>query len=136
MKGKFVEPSKVSKYYEHDCRCKFQLKMTISLFFTKFAKKGFFQCRKEKRNIPIELCIFELVSVPYFSLNWQFWVFVTNLPKNGFFPSNTKKPRLRVRPWPLLTILNFPIRGSTNKTVFYLFICFHFMLSWQNTYEF
>ena len=40
---------------------KFQLKLTILIFWTKFAKKGYFQSKAEKLNIPIEFCIFELV---------------------------------------------------------------------------
>ena len=34
-----------------------------------------------KMNIPIEFCIFELVLVPNFSLNWQFTFFGPYLPK-------------------------------------------------------
>ena len=46
---------------------KFQLKLTILIFWTKFAKKGYFQSKAEKLNITIEFCIFELVQEPNFS---------------------------------------------------------------------
>ena len=51
---------------------KFQLKLIILIFWTKFTQKEYFQSNTEKVNITIELWIFELVEVPYFSLNWQF----------------------------------------------------------------
>ena len=48
---------------------KFQLKLTNLICWTKFALKGYFQSKIEKVNITIELCLFELVQVPNFSLN-------------------------------------------------------------------
>ena len=59
---------------------KFQLKLTILIFWTKFAHKKCFWSKREKVNSPIEFCIFELVLVRNFSLKWQF---VLNLPKKG-----------------------------------------------------
>ena len=41
---------------------KFQLKLIILIFWTKFFQKGYFQSRAEKVNIIIEFCIFKLVS--------------------------------------------------------------------------
>ena len=40
---------------------KFQLKLTILIFFTKFAKKRWFRSKTEKVNTTTEYCIFELV---------------------------------------------------------------------------
>ena len=48
---------------------KFQLKMTILTFWTKFAQKWYSQPKTEKVNATIKLCIFELVKVPNSSLN-------------------------------------------------------------------
>ena len=77
---------------------KFQLKLKIMIFLAKFAQKGYIRS-KWKRLSPImefcllmELyylvlnlyCLFELFFVPNLSLNWQFWVFGPNLPKNRF----------------------------------------------------
>ena len=56
---------------------KFHFKQTILNYGTKFARK-----RKQKNvGITIAFSIFELVSVSNFSLNWHFWLFVPNLPK-------------------------------------------------------
>ena len=40
---------------------KLQLKLTILLFWGKFAQKGHFWSKTEKVSITIELCIFELI---------------------------------------------------------------------------
>ena len=40
---------------------KFQLKLLILIFWTKFAQKGYFQSKMKKVNSIIEFCIFELV---------------------------------------------------------------------------
>ena len=42
-------------------------------------------------NIIIKFCIFKLVLVPNFSLNWQFWFFWPDLPKKGFSGLKQKK---------------------------------------------
>ena len=70
---------------------KFQLKLTILIFWTKFAQKGYFQSKTEKVNSTTEFCIFKLVLVPNFSLNWQFWFFWPDLPKKGFSGLKQKK---------------------------------------------
>ena len=46
-------------------------------------QKGYFESKIDKMNITIEFCIFELVLVPNFSWNWQFWFLGPNLPKKG-----------------------------------------------------
>ena len=48
---------------------KFQPKLTILTFSSKFAQKWYFQSKTEKVNIAIEFWIFELVQMPDFSLN-------------------------------------------------------------------
>ena len=45
----------------------------------------------EKVDINIEFCIFELVKVPNFSLNWKFWGFGLNLPNKGISCLKQKK---------------------------------------------
>ena len=57
---------------------------TIFNFWTKFAQEGYLRSKTERDNIIIEFCIFELVLVPNFNFDWQFWFFEPNLPKNGF----------------------------------------------------
>ena len=53
---------------------KFQFKRKILIFWTKFVQKEGFWSKTEKMNITIEFCIHEVVLVPNFSLNWQFWI--------------------------------------------------------------
>ena len=59
---------------------KFQLKLTILSFWTKFAQKRYFQSEIKKVNTAIEFCIFEFAQLPNFNLNWKFSIFVPNLP--------------------------------------------------------
>ena len=54
-------------------------------------QKRYFQSETEKVNIIIEFCIFKLVLVPNFSLNWQFWIFWLDLPEKGFSDLEQKK---------------------------------------------
>ena len=63
--------------------CRFEL-LTIFIFWTKFAQKGYLWSKTEKITIIIEVSIFELVQVPNFSLNWQFSFFGPNLSKKVF----------------------------------------------------
>ena len=70
---------------------KFQLKLTALIFWTKFALKGYFGSEREKMNITMEFCIFELVLIPIFNLNWQLWFFGPSFPKKGIFGQNQKK---------------------------------------------
>ena len=43
------------------------------------------QVQNGKCETTIELCIYELVEVPNFGLNWQFWVFGPDLPPKQYF---------------------------------------------------
>ena len=63
---------------------KFHFEQAILNFWTKFAQERYLWSKAEKVNIIIEFCIFKLVLVPNFSLNWQFWFFWPDLPKKGF----------------------------------------------------
>ena len=132
----------------------FQFKLSILIFWTKYAQNGCFRLNTEKVNNTIEFYIFELVLGPNFGLNWQFcfldqvcpkrvffiqkrerevnitqtvFIFVclfvclfvlTNYPQKGHFQSKTEKSHLSVRPWLLLTILNFSARRPTDTAVF------------------
>ena len=69
---------------------KFQLKLTILIFWAKFAQKEYLQWKTEKVNITIEFWIFELVLVPNFTLNKRFWILEANLPKKGIFSQKEK----------------------------------------------
>ena len=46
-------------------------------------------------NITIEYCIFELVEVSNFSLNWQFWFFWPHLFKKGIYGLKQKSEHRR-----------------------------------------
>ena len=70
---------------------KFQLKLTVFIFWIKFAQKGFFPSKTEKVNTTIEFCLYELVYAPNFNLNWQFCFLGPNLTKKGCFWSKTEK---------------------------------------------
>ena len=55
---------------------KFDLKLTILIFWTKFGQKGCFKFKREKVNIISEFCIFELVYITHkiFENNFKFHV--------------------------------------------------------------
>ena len=59
-------------------------------FWTKFTQQRYLCSKTEKVDIIIEFCIFKLVLVPNFSLNWQFWFFWPDLPKKVFSVENRK----------------------------------------------
>ena len=69
---------------------KLQVKLTNLNICTKFAQKRYFPLETEEVNIPIEFCIFELVRVPNFRLNWLIWIFRQSLPKKVFPVENRK----------------------------------------------
>ena len=51
----------------------FQLKLTIAIFWTKFAKKGsYFQSKTDTIDTTIEFCIFEFVFVSNLNLTKRF----------------------------------------------------------------
>ena len=65
---------------------KFQLKLTVLIFFTRFAQKGFSGLKQKKWTPHIFYIILHIhISlVRNFSSNWQFWFFGPNLPKKVF----------------------------------------------------
>ena len=78
---------------------KFLLQLTILIFWTKFAQSRCFWSKTEKVYTTIEFYIFELVYVPNFRFNWQFWFFFffdQNCPKRVFPVENGKFALLRV----------------------------------------
>ena len=70
----------------------FPLKLTISIFLTRFAQKGFFWSKTEKIDITYYLhnVYIKISLVQIFSWNWQFWFFGPNLHKK-VFPVETRK---------------------------------------------
>ena len=71
---------------------KFQHKLVILTFRIKFAQKGYFRSKTEKVNTAIDFCIFELFElVSSFTLNWQFWLYGPNFPKNWISSQHQKK---------------------------------------------
>ena len=67
---------------------KFQLQQIIFIFGTNFQKKD---TSGQKLNSTIEFFILELVLVPIFSLNWQFFFFGPSLSKKGISSQKQKK---------------------------------------------
>ena len=65
---------------------KFQLKLTVLIFFTRFAQKGFSGLKQKKWTPHIFYIILhiQISLVRSFSSNWQFWFFEPNLPKKVF----------------------------------------------------
>ena len=89
-----IEKSEQHHWLQHirfSVGTKFQSQLTIFTFWTKFAQKGYFQSKTEKLNITIEFCMFELVYVPNVSLNWTFWFFGPNCPKQSISGRKLKK---------------------------------------------
>ena len=54
-------------------------------FFDQICPKSYFRSKNEKVNITTEFCVFELVKVANFRLNWQFWFFGGNLLKKSIW---------------------------------------------------
>ena len=70
---------------------KFHFEQTTLRFWTRFAQERYLWSKTEKMNIIIEFCLFKLVLVPNFSLNWQFGFFWPDLPKKSFSGLKLKK---------------------------------------------
>ena len=69
----------------------FKLKMESLIFGPNLPKNGIWVNKRKSRSITIEFCIFELVLAPNLNLNWQLWVFGTNLPKKVILGQKKKK---------------------------------------------
>ena len=70
---------------------KFNFEQTILNFWTKFTQARYLCSKTEKMSIIIKFCIFKLVLVPNFSLNWQYWFFWLDLSKKVFSGLKQKK---------------------------------------------
>ena len=70
---------------------KFRLKQLTLNFRTKFAQKEYFGSKTKEVNITIEFFVFELVIVPNFSWNRQYWLFGPNLPTKNVSGQKWKK---------------------------------------------
>ena len=71
---------------------KFQLKLTILIFWLDLPEKGFLGLKKKKLTPHIFYIILhiQISLVQNFSSNWQFWFFGPNLPKKVFPVENRK----------------------------------------------
>ena len=72
---------------------KFQLKRTILISWTQFVQKEYSRSKTKKVNITIELCTFQLLWIPNFSIKRQFRFFRPNLP---YFWSKTEKVNITI----------------------------------------
>ena len=70
---------------------KFQLKLAILIFWTKFSQKEHFWSKTQNVNITIEFSIFEVIEVPNISLNWHLRFFGPNLHKKNIYGRKEKK---------------------------------------------
>ena len=87
---------------------KFQLKLTILIFRTKFIRKWYFWSKNEKLSITIdfyifesawvnstiEFCIFELVLGTKIQLKVAILIFWTKFAQKGYFRSNCFRPKV------------------------------------------
>ena len=62
--------------------------------------------------------IMKLIVGTKFHLKLTILIFWVKFAQKGYFWSKTEKSQLCVRPWSLLTMLNFSARGPTDTTVF------------------
>ena len=86
-----VETRKIEHHYHHwilhiwiSLDVKFQLKLTILSFWTKFVQKRYFRSKTEEVNITVEFCIFELGLMPFFSLTKNFYILNQICPTRVF----------------------------------------------------
>ena len=96
---------------------KFQLKLAILIFWTRFAKKVYLQPKKRKRWHHYWILHIRISRGTKFQLT--ILIFLTKFVQKEYFRLKTEESHLGVRPWSLLTILNFSARGPTDTTVFY-----------------
>ena len=88
---------------------KVQLKLSILIFWTKFTQKKVFPVENRKMNT---------IAISKFQLRLTIWSFWTKFAQESYFRSKAEKSNFCVRPWSLLTILNFSARGLTDTMVF------------------
>ena len=105
----------------------FKLKMASLIFGPNLPKNGIWVNKRKSTSITMEFCIFELVLAPNLNLNWQLWVFGTNLPKKvilGQKKKKEKKKRKNKKPWALpLTFCIFELVLVAKFSLSY-YLCF------------
>ena len=71
----------------------------------------YFRSKIEKVNITIEFYKLELVWVPNFTLDKQFWILGPNLPKKGIFRSKMQKVDTTIESYifELVSVSNFSL---------------------------
>ena len=108
-------------------RTTFKLKMASLIFGPNLPKNGIWVNKRKSTSITMEFCIFELVLAPNLNLNWQLWVFGTNLPKKvilGQKKKKEKKKRKNKKPWALpLTFCIFELVLVAKFSLSY-YLCF------------
>ena len=84
--------------------------------FTFFVyQKVCFRSKTEKMNTTIDFCIFELVLVPNFSLQWQFWFIFNQICSKSVFPLENEKIAI-VRASMVFTYFNKLFRLGCRQT--------------------
>ena len=107
---------------------KFRRKPTILTFCRKFAQKGHFQLITKKVNTATEFSIFELIYVPNFSSNWQFWHLYQICAKRVFPVENKKSEQHH---W-ILPSQNSLESVSKQYETFWCFTKFYFHRKWND----
>ena len=75
---------------------KLQLQPPISIFWSKFEQKGYFESKAKKVSMTIEFSIFKLVKILKFSFQQQFSFLRPSLPKNSI---STPKHKSQYHYW-------------------------------------
>ena len=86
--------------------------------FTFVYQEGCFQYKKEKSQQQHWIRHIRITLGTKFQLKLTILIFLARFSKKGNFQSKTEKWHLRVRPWSLLTILNFPNGGWQTQCYF------------------
>ena len=112
QKGYFSLKQKIEHYHwiphiRISLGTKFQVKLTIFIFWSKLAQNRYHWSKTEKVNSTIKFCVFQLVWIP--QLKFKMLIFWT---------------KFACGPWLLLTISNFSARWPTNTTAFWCLFSF------------
>ena len=108
------------------CGAKFQLKLPILNFLTRFAPEGFFWSNTEKvmstPYIFYTILHIQISLVRNFCSNWQFWFFGINLPKKVFLVKNWKSEHYHSIPHIQISLgIKFPLKLTI--LIFFYQIC-------------
>ena len=99
----------------------FQLKLTIAIFWTKFAKKGsYFQSKTDKIDTTIEFCIFELVlhQISLWTNNFEFLDQIC--PRKIFMVKNRKSEHHHWIPFVQISLsTKFQLKLTTWQLLFF-----------------